>query len=102
MREARVRASGSRQLRRALERNQISLYRAREITRLRADQQKDVLAQWTEQSRRRTEGSAIAARVIRSALHKSQVDLTVIALAIRDAIAKARERTSPQADVSRV
>jgi hypothetical protein len=88
MREARIRASGSPQLQAALAAGEITLYRAGEIARLPAREQKIALAQWVSRSLLRTQGQAIAARVIREALRSSKVDLSVIVSAIRDAIAK--------------
>jgi hypothetical protein len=90
MREARVRTKAIPELQAALEANQISLYRAGELTKLPPGQQEIALAQWVSRSLCRTEGQAIAAQVIRKALRSSKVDLGEIASAIRDAIALAQ------------
>jgi hypothetical protein len=88
MRIRRVRAAASPEVRAALASGQISLYRADEISKLPRDQQQTVVAQWTDRSLCRSQGQAIAARVIREALRRrAKVDLDKIAAAIRDAIA---------------
>jgi hypothetical protein len=87
MRQTRIRASGSPQLRAAFEAGEITLYRAGEIAKLPAAQQKAVLAQWTNRSLCRIQGQAVAAAVIRKALRRSKVDLAEIASSIRTAIA---------------
>ena len=88
MRIRRIQAAASPKVRAALASGQISLYRADEISKLSASEQEAALAQWTDRSLCRSQGQAIAARVIREALRRrAKVDLDKIAAAIRDAIA---------------
>jgi hypothetical protein len=90
MRTRRVRAAASPAVRAALKAGQITLYRAGEISKLPADQQETVLAQWADRSLCRSQGHAIAAEVIRGELTRcAKVDLARIAAAIRDAIGHA-------------
>jgi hypothetical protein len=90
MRENRIRTRGSPQLRAAFAAGEITCYRADEIAKLPADQQKIALGQWTSRSLCRSRGQAIAAKVIRRALRRrARVDLGEIAEAIRAAIALA-------------
>jgi hypothetical protein len=89
MRTRRVRASASPEVRAALASGQITLYRADEISKLSANEQEAVLAQWASRSMMRTRGHAIAARVIRRELtRRSRVDLARIAATIRAAVAR--------------
>jgi hypothetical protein len=91
MRQARVRRRAIPQLQAALETGEITLYRAGEIAKLPVHEQAIAVAQWANRSRRRTEGQAIAAQVIRAELTRassadSKIDLGGVLSAIRAAI----------------
>jgi hypothetical protein len=90
-REARVRARAIPQLRDALTAGEISLYRAGEISKLPAEQQEYAVGQWANRSRLRTEGQAIAAKVIRGLLKgRSSIKLDEVSAVISEAIRSSR------------
>ena len=87
MRLARIKRQAIPLVRLALQANEITLYRAGEISRLPRLEQPGALAQWSNRTLRRSEGQAIAAGVIRRELGKTQVDLDGTLALIREAIA---------------
>jgi hypothetical protein len=88
MRERRIRSTAIPELRVALEAGSITTYRAGEIAKLSADQQRAAVAQWAARHQYRTQCQAIAAKTILQALkrRRGKVDLGMVAAAIRDAI----------------
>jgi hypothetical protein len=81
-------ASSVPQLQAAVEAGLVTAYRAGEIAKLPPAQQRAVLPQWTDRSLCRTQGQAIAAKMIRQELkRRTKVNLGRVAGAIRDAIA---------------
>ena len=90
MRERRIRSTAIPELRVALEAGLVTTYRAGEIAKLSADQQKVAVAQWAARHQYRTQGQAIAAKAILQALkrRRGKVDLGMVAAAIRAAIAQ--------------
>src|SRR5271165_5493602 len=93
MRQTRILERGIPQLRTALQANEITLYRAGEIAKLPAAGQEVALTQWVNRFLLRTQGQAIAARVIREELTRGgrqlhNSDLDRVAAVIKNAIKK--------------
>jgi hypothetical protein len=74
-----------------MEANEVTLYRAGEIAKLPASKQETAVAQWTNRFLMRTEGQAIAARVIREELARANkpISLDELSELIREAVHRA-------------